>query len=368
MIERLYVQNFRCLESFTLDLKGHSSALLIGKNAAGKSTVRHSLQRLQKMCRGSGRVGELISTKDFSWHDTTRPLRIEVDVTLDGKTYRYSIGLDWPKEYREARIIEEKLTVDGREVFRREDSQVILDGGGGSFGLNRHIFALPVVNERPPFTTIQTLKTFFASMILVAPVPDKMAGFSDETSALLAEDASNFASCLRDLLGRRPRAYGTFEDYVRDVFPDFSSIENVPRGQTGFQLSVRWSGERAKYFEPDFEALSDGEKCLFLASYIVAANTVDAPVFCFWDEPDNHLSLSEVANLVVSLRKMSNNGGQFMATSHHPETVRTFSDETTIVLTRKSHLDPTIPRRLSDVPREGDLVNALIRGEIIGVP
>ena len=44
MIERLYVHNFRCLENFTLDLAGHPSALLIGKNGAGKSTVLQCLQ------------------------------------------------------------------------------------------------------------------------------------------------------------------------------------------------------------------------------------------------------------------------------------------------------------------------------------
>ena len=44
MLERLYVHNFRCLENFTLDLAGHPSALLIGKNGAGKSTVLRSLK------------------------------------------------------------------------------------------------------------------------------------------------------------------------------------------------------------------------------------------------------------------------------------------------------------------------------------
>ncbi len=44
MIERLYVHNFRCLENFTLDLAGRPSALVIGKNGAGKSTVLQCLE------------------------------------------------------------------------------------------------------------------------------------------------------------------------------------------------------------------------------------------------------------------------------------------------------------------------------------
>ena len=58
--------------------------------------------------------------------------------------------------------------------------------------------------------------------------------------------------------------------------------------------------------------------------------------------------------------------GQFIATTHHPETIRKFSDDTTFVLTRNSHLEPTVVRTLSDFPYTGDLINALIREEIIG--
>ena len=39
MIERLHVHNFRCLENFSLDLTGRPSALMIGRNGSGKSTV-----------------------------------------------------------------------------------------------------------------------------------------------------------------------------------------------------------------------------------------------------------------------------------------------------------------------------------------
>ncbi len=55
MIERLYVHNFRCLENFTLDLAGRSSALLIGKNGAGKSSVLDCLRLFQDICRGVNR-------------------------------------------------------------------------------------------------------------------------------------------------------------------------------------------------------------------------------------------------------------------------------------------------------------------------
>jgi predicted ATPase len=172
---------------------------------------------------------------------------------------------------------------------------------------------------------------------------------------------------LRALLGKKPAAYNVFENYVKTVIPDFSSIENVERGESGTQLIVKFERQNPpRSLAVEFKALSDGEKCLFLSAYIIASNTVGAHIVCIWDEPDNHLSLSEVGQFITALRKMTNQSGQFIATTHHPETIRKFSDETTIVLVRKSHLDPTVVIPLADFAYGGDLINALIRDEIIG--
>ncbi len=55
-----------------------------------------------------------------------------------------------------------------------------------------------------------------------------------------------------------------------------------------------------------------------------------------------------------------------LATTHHPETIRKFSHETTLVIKRKSHLEPTVVRPLAEIPYHGDLIHALIRDEILG--
>jgi len=63
---------------------------------------------------------------------------------------------------------------------------------------------------------------------------------------------------------------------------------------------------------------------------------------------------------------MTNQNGQLIVTSHHPETIRKFSDETTFVFSRKSHLEPTVVQKLADLPYNGDLIEAIVRDEIIG--
>jgi ABC-type uncharacterized transport system ATPase subunit len=101
-----------------------------------------------------------------------------------------------------------------------------------------------------------------------------------------------------------------------------------------------------------------------ICAVVLAANDAYGPLVCFWDEPDAHLALSEVGHFVVALRQAFHAGGQFIMTSHNPEAIRRFSDENTLVLYRKTHLEPTIARPLSELQVKGDLVSALVRGDV----
>ena len=102
---------------------------------------------------------------------------------------------------------------------------------------------------------------------------------------------------------------------------------------------------------------------------MLAANKSYGPLFCFWDEPDNYLSLPEVGHFIIALRRAFRDGAQIFMTSHNPEAIRKFSDENTLVLFRDSHLDPTRSRFISDFVAsgelQGDLVNALMLGDIL---
>jgi len=67
---------------------------------------------------------------------------------------------------------------------------------------------------------------------------------------------------------------------------------------------------------------------------------------------------------VLALRKAFQSGGQFIATSHNDEAIRRFSEENTLMLARRSHLEPTLVRPLDKVQITGDLVGALIRDDL----
>jgi predicted ATPase len=114
----------------------------------------------------------------------------------------------------------------------------------------------------------------------------------------------------------------------------------------------------------DFEDLSDGEKCLFVCATVLAANKHYGPLFCFWDEPANYLSLSEIGYLLSTLRRSFEKKGQLVVASHNEEAIRKFSDENTFLLARRSHLEPTLVQSVARIQRSGDLITSLIHNDL----
>ncbi|MCA9755615.1 MAG: AAA family ATPase [Candidatus Eisenbacteria bacterium] len=155
------------------------------------------------------------------------------------------------------------------------------------------------------------------------------------------------------------------KEYLEAVMPDLADIKNTQTSAESSSLEVRFSHGKDNHLQVPFGALSDGEKCFMISALVVAANKVQGPLLCFWDEPDSHLSLSEVGHFVMGLRRtFEDSGGQLILSSHSPEAIRKFSDESTWVLWRRGHLEPTQVRRLEDCDITGDLIDALTRGDV----
>ncbi|NEP12718.1 MAG: AAA family ATPase [Symploca sp. SIO2C1] len=365
MLQRLYVHNFRCLENFELSLKGMSSVLLIGKNGAGKSMIASALEVLQSIGRGINNVRQLIQLKDFYLGRSDLPIRFEIEVLLDEKLYQYTLALGLPKNSKELQVFEEDLLIAGKSIYSRKAAENKVDSQyhGKQLLVNLNLIALPVIQGQSETEQLQVFKTWLARMIILAPIPSLMNGESKGETLEPKRDGSNFGEWFSGLLSRYPAAYKEVEKYFQAVMPDISDIQNELIGRNFKNMIVQFEKNNTN-FKVDFQDLSDGEKCFFLCAVVLAANKYYGPVFCFWDEPDNYLSLSEVGHFVTSLRRSFNKSGQILATSHNEEAIRKFSNENTFVLDRKSHLEPTLVRLLSEITIKDNLVDTLIRGDI----
>jgi ATPase subunit of ABC transporter with duplicated ATPase domains len=117
-------------------------------------------------------------------------------------------------------------------------------------------------------------------------------------------------------------------------------------------------------FDIEFSCLSDGEKCFFAAALAIAANQCYGPLLCFWDEPDNYVSLAEVQHLIDRLRRGFDNRGQLILTSHDTQTIMGFPLEQCALLTRKSRLEPARIKKLDESQVGDSLINALLIGSL----
>ena len=369
MIRRFYVHNFRCLENFELPIGGQNAVLLIGKNGAGKSTVACALEVLQKIARGTNRVGSLIRPRDIARNQQDSPVRFEIEVQVGDLVCEYILALELPEAFKELRVLEERFSCNGIPIYTREHAQVTLARNkigqteSAAFRIDWHVAALPIVQEQSKLDPLYIFKQWLSRSLILRPVPALINGESDQETLELQSQGINFGAWFSGILALAPRAYAQIDKYASQVMPDFQEIRNPIVGKDSRSLEVSFSKDRASLTIP-FGELSDGEKCFMICALVLAANHAYGPLFCFWDEPDNYLAVDEVGHFVIALRKAFQNGGQFLATSHNPEAIRRFSPENTLLLHRRSHLDPTVVRRAEDLPISGDLIAALVRGDV----
>lgn len=368
MIKRIYIHNFRCLENFELPVSGISSCLLIGRSGSGKSTIGFALQALQSIARGTNRVGQLVKPGDFARGRSDTPIRFEIEVLIDGRNYEYNLALELPAGFKELRVAEERLSCEGCDVYSRQTAQVVLSkttaAGEAKFLVDWHLVALPLIQEQSESDPLRVFKNWLARILILAPHPTAITGDSDGDSLTPNREVSNFGEWFAGLLAHSPAAYARIDKFIKQVIGDFEDIKNPNTGKESRSLLVQFQHDSATLSLP-FAALSDGEKCLFVCALVLASNTAYGPLLCFWDEPDNYLSLSEVGHFVMELRRaFESKGGQLLVTSHNPEAIRQFSDENTLLLFRKNHVEPTLVRRIADVKVHGDLVDALIRNDV----
>ncbi|MGA2578683.1 MAG: AAA family ATPase [Bryobacteraceae bacterium] len=259
MIRRFYVHNFRCLQNFELPLSGQPSVLLIGRNGSGKTTVGLAFWMLRKLARSVNRVDDLVKPKDFAQGRTDVPVRFEIEVELDGRIYGYIVAFGFPPDFKEPRVLEERLMVDGNPVYTREMAQVHLARAGrekeAKFLIDWHLVALPIIQEQTQKDPISVFKRWLARMLILRPIPGLIKGDSDHETRVPKTSVTNFAAWFSGLLSDAPAAYASIDKYLKGVMPDLKDIKNPLIGKDSRSLEVQFSNDLGSLTIP-FEDVS----------------------------------------------------------------------------------------------------------------
>jgi hypothetical protein len=236
-------------------------------------------------------------------------------------------------------------------------------GPPAKIGVDWHLVWLPMMQAASEADPLHIFQQWLARMIILRPYPLHINGDSQEETLHPNTGVTNLADWWSGLIAHAPSAYSRIDASLKLLMPDLKDIKNPMIAKDSRSLIVQFAGEKAVPSLP-FELLSDGEKCMVIWALTMAANDAYGPVLCFWDEPDNYLAISEVADFATDLRRAFKAGGQFIATSHNSEAIRQWSDDNTFVLYRRNHLEPSRIRALASFSYSGDLIGALTRGEL----
>lgn len=367
MIRRLYIDNYRCFRNFELKLDKLPCAMIIGANGVGKSTLSEVLSIFHTIGCGEANVNVVIP-RDVRRVGAEAELAEKSD-KRDVVTLELEVGDGddiWIYTLRFApfgfgyRVVEEVLSCDGERLFDR-----------ATLPFSEESLGLAVASGEQGGGKVGRFKQHLAGILVIRPNPRYMTDAALMDDRPLAVDCANFASWLLTLLTKSGDAYASFKDYLLHVIPDFVGLAKSDTTRSGSTLGVRFKSDRPDgYVQMSFSHLSDGEKCQCVAGAVVANNALENNFTCFWDEPDNYITTSEIDCLLPALCHSFVKRGQLIVTSHSREAIKTFGEDEVVCLRRDGHIYPVRPpvtvRELRAGGQiSGSLDEALLNGDVI---
>lgn len=346
MLKKIYINNYRCFQNFTINFDEQHTALCLGGNGSGKSTLFKVVEIFQKIGRGEAQLKELIQKQDFSFNNTNLPISLEIQVQINGQDYQYKLELDWPDHFRQVKVKQETLMLDGRVLLDRDEGKTKLSQYGtkiAEFTLDWHHIGLPLISSMNDQEPIAVLRNWLANILVLAPIPTQIARLSKRDERYLDKQAEHYLEWVRYLLAESPASYQKIVEFIQQRIPEFELFKFDTTGKDEKELLVRFKGEGSITLELNFDQLSDGEKIYFLTAAVLAAIDDETPRLCLWDEPDHYIALQELNQFITACRKAfinSNNGSQLIIASHSARVINNFSEHNTYFLSRKTHLHP----------------------------
>ncbi len=357
MLKQLYIDNYRCLVNFRLELQ--ELTLLVGPNGSGKSSVLDVLSALRQLLSGTSKIAEpgAFPTRSLTRWQSRNLQVFEVTVSLEGEAdATYRLEVEHERESRRAKISLESLTVENKPLFefRRGEVQLYRDDYsiGAQYSADWSESAMARVAPRPINQRLTRFLDFMRGVSVCALDPKRFQAESVSEEPLLQTDGGNFASWYRHQIQERQDLVIESVETLRKVLEDFQSIRMERVGSEARAFFVVFEGRHGRY-ELRLDELSDGQRAL-IALYTLVSLAGDQDVL-FLDEPDNFLALAEIQPwLMVLSDTCGSRPRQAIICSHHPELIDYLGGESGVLLKRESS-GSIITRRLSEATGDAGL-------------
>lgn len=342
MIERLYIDNFRCFVNCTINFQ--RTTLLVGPNGTGKSTVFDVANKLKQFVADAGPASDIFSPSDLTSWQQLDDQKFELDLRSNAGVYRYVLAVQHAADRRRCRVVNESLTLQDKPLFSFSEGQLQLYNdrheAGPSFTFDWNRSGLATIYARPDNTKLTEFKQRLASILFARPCPPMMSGDSLEETEVLAEHSENFASWYRFVQRQDiSRQLDLFRE-LEQTIEGFHSMKLEGPADSTVTMRVAFKSGGGKPSSFRFNQLSDGQKQLIVL-YTLSHGLADENRILFLDEPDNYVALREVQPWLTGLIDAAGRSiEQAILVSHHPEVIDQLAPEKGVWL-RREGLGPT---------------------------
>ena len=326
MITRLYIDNFRCL--INLELKLDETNVLLGPNGTGKTSILDVLRRIQALVARGARVDEEFPPQDLALTQDRAEQRFEMDLDLEGSTYRYALRIEHDRDRRRMRIAEESLDHDARPIFafKGGDAQLYRDdySAGPSYPFDWSRSGVGALHERSDNRTLIRFRRALAGFAIVSPCPPLFEPETRGEDEYFHPRMQNFVGWYRHAAQENMGALARLFEALGEALPGFDSLSLTESGEgvRALKVDFRGSDGDSRRYRYGFGQLSDGQRSL-VALYCLVFLSANRRTSLFLDEPDNYLALREIQPwlAVVAEHCGDRTLEQAVIASHHPVTI-----------------------------------------------
>lgn len=322
MLERLYVNNFRCLVNF--ELKFDRINLLLGVNGSGKSSTFDVLRKIQDFIIGDALVSDVFKSNDKTLWLKLDLQHFEMDISMDSDIYTYTLDIQHDEETKKPIVAKEELSMNGKPLFVYSDGIAHLYRDdhtlGQEYPLNKTRSGVGYLDEYKDRKLLARFKRELDRFIIVRPMPVIMEKRSLDDDIWLDEMMENFPSWYRYVSSSDGELASRLRSELGDILPGFRSLDFSLLGENAKRLKVSFDSQDGIKLTLPFAKLSDGQKMLIaLYALLVFSSLQEKKISLFIDEPDNFLALREIQPWLSSLiDECGDTIEQAVLISHHP--------------------------------------------------
>jgi energy-coupling factor transporter ATP-binding protein EcfA2 len=322
MLKRIYIDNFRCLVNFELEIDEIN--LFLGPNGSGKSSVFDVLRKLQAFVNG-GQLGDIFDADDLSIWQEEPVQTFAVEIEGNGGRYKYQLAIEHDKARYKVWRVYERLSFNEQPLFNMADGQLKIYNDA-----HEDKIALPVDNSLPSAfvfsteqdTKIEWFKERMERFIIVQLNPTMMAGESRQEETQPLPGMENFVSWYRYIYQDQGKAF-EITTALQQVFDGFKHFKLVRAGEKVRLLKLSFSTNNGHSTSIDyrFSQLSDGARALVALYTLIHYARCSDVTLCI-DEPENFIALREIQPWLIELYDYCSDGElQALLISHHPEVI-----------------------------------------------